>query len=482
MLFSDTPIRRYTPPTCTLEIWAKRSPLSFWSDRDLVKDLRFVLHFDDPRLPEDKQLTIKGDRVQLQQLCDVVNGYIQNTLLQPSSNTPVAVETTTPFLSTMMDISQEKTHPPNYDSITSFPTPPALKPKGLLAQEFYLGSLEVVPSLSSIQISVSQLFDLADALEQFSTDMEVLPTLNKAKKHKATIVWASTAAAAVLAVGITALSLKMYQTAQRQANTVASGQESNSQSNIQNVVPPVPNAPDNAPAPSPTLPPALKNRDALPPPPTVQTPLAPPRTSSVPVVVPPYRSLPPAPEAPSAPDKPTVAIVPKEKSPSSSAKPSVAPAPSPIFESAPTPKKKLDLPTLPPLESPTSTLEGESTNAIPPNETNQTALVPSTTTPSKRTNNLLDTIPQVAEVREYFQQRWKAPEGLNQRIEYRLTLNREGAISRIMPLGKAASIYLDRTQMPLMNTAFVSPLETEKNATIRLVLSPDGEVKTFLEE
>lgn len=85
-------------------------------------------------------------------------------------------------------------------------------------------------------------------------------------------------------------------------------------------------------------------------------------------------------------------------------------------------------------------------------------------------------------MREYFQQRWQAPEGLNQRIEYRLTLNREGAIARIIPLGKAASIYLDRTQMPLMNTAFVSPLETGDNATIRLVLSPDGEVKTFLEQ
>lgn len=332
MIFSDSPIRRYTPPTCTLEIWAKRSPLSLWSDRDLVKDLRFVLHFDDPRLPEDRQLTIKGDRTQLQQLCDLVTGYIQNTLLQPSLATSLTVETIAPHLSPMGDNLPAETDAPERDNITAFPIPPTLQPKGLLAHEFYVGSLEVVPSVSSIQLGVSQLFDLADALEQFSTDIEVLPALNKAKKRKATIVWASTAAAAILAVGITALSLKMYQTAQRQADVVASGQKSNSQSNLQNVVPPVPNAPENAPVPSPTLPPSL-NRDALPPPPTVQEPPAPSRASSVPVVVPPYRSLPPA------PDKQTIAIAPNKKTPSSAGKPSVAPAPAPMFEAAPTPKK-----------------------------------------------------------------------------------------------------------------------------------------------
>jgi hypothetical protein len=473
MIFSDSPIQRYTPPTCTLEIWAKRSPLSLWSDRDLVKDLRFVLHFDDPRLPEEKQLTIKGDRTQLQQLCDLVTSYVQNTLLQPSLSTSLAVEATTSHLSTMVDILPAETHAPDSDKITSFPISPTLQPKGLLTHEFSLGSLEAVPSVSSVQLSVSQLFDLVDALEQFSTDIEVLPALNKAKKRKATIVWGSTAAAAILAVGITALSLKMYQ--------IASGKDSNSQSNVKNVVPPVPNAPDNAPVPSPTLPPTL-NRDTLPPPPTVQEPPAPPRTPSVPVVVPPYRSLPPAPNLPKGQNKPTVAIVPNEKSSSSSGKSSVTPAPAPMFEATPTPKKNLALPALPPLDSQNATPEGEATNSTPQEESSPTALVPSTASPSNRTNNLLDTIPQVAEVREYFQQRWQAPQGLNQRIEYRLTLNREGAIARIMPLGKAASIYLDRTQMPLMNTAFVSPLEAGNNATIRLVLSPDGEVKTFLEE
>jgi len=382
-------------------------------------------------------------------------------------------------LSPIGDILPAETDAPERDNVTAFPISPTLKPKGLLAHEFGVGSLEVVPAVSAIQLSVSQLFDLADALEQFSTDIEVLPALDKAKRRKTTIVWASTAAAAILAVGITALSLKMYQTAQRQADVVASGQKSNSQSKIQNVVPPVPNAPDNAPVPSPTLPPSL-NRDALPPPPTVQEPPAPPRTASVPVVAPPYRSLPPAPEAPSAPDKPTVAIVPNEKPQSSTDKSSVAPAP--MFEETPTPKKNLDLPALPPLAPQNAIPEGETANSVPQGEPNQTALVPSTAAPSQRTNNLLDTIPQVAEVREYFQARWKAPEELNQRIEYRLTLNREGAIARIMPLGKAASIYLDRTQMPLMNTNFVSPLKTGDNATIRLVLSPDGEVKTFLEQ
>jgi hypothetical protein len=87
----------------------------------------------------------------------------------------------------------------------------------------------------------------------------------------------------------------------------------------------------------------------------------------------------------------------------------------------------------------------------------------------------------VAQVRTYFQQRWQPPSDLEQTLEYRLVLNADGSIQRIVPLGQSAKIYIDRTDMPLMNEPFVSPVQGGGNPQIRLVLTPEGEVKTFLE-
>lgn len=490
-LFSPTPIRRYTPPTCTLEIWAKPSALSFWSDRPLVKELNFELRFDDPRVPDDKQIIVRGDREQLVQLYEIVTTYVQNTLLQPSLQIPVGIET----LALPSSTTEALENPPhahlalasNEDTaIVAFPKAPTLKPKGLLSHELAFGSLVRDASESSIQLSVSQLFDLTEALEQFSTEMDILPSLNKAKKRKAAVVWANTAAAAILAVGISTVGVKIYQTASQKNEIATSNKASNSQtaqSNIQDVVPPVP-PPPPSPVPSPTLPPTLAGRDTLPPPPSVPEPSL---NRSVPPVLLPPSSLPPAPR------QSTIAVVPE--SPKTLVKPTTLPP-----RETSLPPKKPALPALPSLQSEPSPIAEspvdassaqapatlkisplqDSGNASPANAPNTTAFAPP---PQERaTNNLLDTIPQVAEVRQYFQERWQVPKGLNQRLEYRLVVNKEGAIARISPLGRAANIYLDRTQMPLMGTPFVSPLEMANNATIRLVFNPDGSVKTFLEE
>ncbi|MCU0533051.1 MAG: DUF4335 domain-containing protein [Hydrococcus sp. Prado102] len=494
-LFSQTPIRRYTPPTCTLEIWAKHSALSFWSDRPLIKELDFELRFDDPRVPDDKQVIVKGDREQLLQLYEIVTTYVQNTLLQPSLQIPVGIETLAfPGATTEVLENPSHSHLASTSSedtaIVAFPKAPTLKPKGLLSHELAFGSLAKDASDPSIQLSVSQLFDLAEALDRFSTEMDILPSLNKAKKRKSAVIWASTAAAAILAVGISTVGVKIYQTASEKNDIATSGGASNSQtaqSNIQDVVPPVP-PPPPSPVPSPTLPPALA-RDALPPPPSVPEPISPNRR--VPPVLLPPPSLPPA------PGQSTIAVVPessRKTNPSAVDRTTLPP------RETSAPPKKPDLPALPSLqvESPpiaenpvdASSAQAPATlqispsrnsgNAAPANVPNTTAFAPPAQ--ERVTNNLLDTIPQVAEVRQYFQERWQVPKGLNQRLEYRLVLNKEGSIARISPLGRAANVYLDRTQMPLMGDPFVSPLEIANNATIRLVLNPDGSVKTFLEE
>ncbi len=61
MPLSNSVIRRYTPPTCTLEVFAQSSPLSRWMGKTVLKHLSFELRFDDPRLPEEHRVPIRGD-------------------------------------------------------------------------------------------------------------------------------------------------------------------------------------------------------------------------------------------------------------------------------------------------------------------------------------------------------------------------------------------------------------------------------------
>ncbi|HEY9667855.1 MAG TPA: DUF4335 domain-containing protein, partial [Coleofasciculaceae cyanobacterium] len=85
MPLSNSILRRYTPPTCTLEIVAKNSPLSRFVGQPVLKDLRFELRFDDPRQPEDQGVTIRGDRTELEMLYEAVNSYVQDFLNSPST-------------------------------------------------------------------------------------------------------------------------------------------------------------------------------------------------------------------------------------------------------------------------------------------------------------------------------------------------------------------------------------------------------------
>ena len=51
---SGNVVRKYTAPTCTLEIAANASVLARWTQKPTLKNQRFNLRFDDPRLGEDQ--------------------------------------------------------------------------------------------------------------------------------------------------------------------------------------------------------------------------------------------------------------------------------------------------------------------------------------------------------------------------------------------------------------------------------------------
>jgi len=60
-------------------------------------------------------------------------------------------------------------------------------------------------------------------------------------------------------------------------------------------------------------------------------------------------------------------------------------------------------------------------------------------------------------------------------------LSPDGSIQRIVPLGQAAGDFIDRTGMPLTGEPFVSPTQSKRIPRLRVVLSPDGSVRTFVE-
>ena len=102
--------------------------------------------------------------------------------------------------------------------------------------------------------------------------------------------------------------------------------------------------------------------------------------------------------------------------------------------------------------------------------------------PQKATgqSTLFDTTPQVAEVRDYVASRWQ-PSALPQKnLEYRVTINADGSLGAVQPLGASAQQYLNQVPLPQASSAFVSPSGTRSN--IRLLLRQDGKVQTFLDE
>ncbi|HAX78301.1 MAG TPA: hypothetical protein DCY88_21385 [Cyanobacteria bacterium UBA11372] len=258
MSSSNSVLRRYTPPTCTLEITASGSPLSRWLGRPAIKQLQFQLSLDDPRLPEEKRLTIKGDKTQLEALREAVETYVQDFLTQPPETSrallpPAATDTAddlhpeAPSANLISDTTNDQEEGeterredaerfPSFDPSTQPSSPPEfirreeenssflppvlagniyLQPDGMLAHNLYLGSLATPESGQVVRLSTLQLFDLATAFEQYAEELVVLPNLKGAQRKGfaakliGTPVWAKTAAGLVLVAGATAAGVQL---------------------------------------------------------------------------------------------------------------------------------------------------------------------------------------------------------------------------------------------------------------------------------
>jgi Domain of unknown function (DUF4335) len=479
-------LRRYTPPTCTLEITAKGSPLSQWIDRPVLRQLEFHLSFDDPKLPVDQQVKLQGDRSQLESLSSAVSNYVQTFLMQSptefeeldwenvnqngkNSVLATALQGARADLTqgefSFLDFEEEQIQirtPEDSVGDTIHPAANAgiaLKPKGLLTHDLLLGTLATAESGSAISLSAVQLFDLANVLDEYTAEVLTLPALSR-PWFRSQPGMLSIAAATLLAFGVTASLLKfvMDMNAPVQTATSLAAPETGL---LDQQVAIAPNSPQiSGTKPPPPVNFAPPNPLRLPPPPNATAfpnNAGPTSNPSIPrASLPPRQPLPPIVVAPA---------------------PRAAQTQIPIQPVAPenpaTRTNSQDSIVQRNADAQTSTDELQTSGApgarlAPPN-------------PASTESTAFDTIPQVAEARAYFQQRWQPPAGLNQTLEYRLQVGADGTIQQIVPLGQAAGDYVDRTQIPLIGEPFVSPLQSGDRAEIRLVLSPNGRVRTFLE-
>ncbi|MDF0553661.1 DUF4335 domain-containing protein [Kamptonema sp. UHCC 0994] len=510
-------LRRYTPPTCTLEITAKTSPLSRWAGKPVLKSLRFELRLDDPRLPEERHVTLKGDRAQLEALHEVVSTYVQDFLSQPptvdlrlkSATTETIAETDSeslaaPTLTLDEDRNPFETGASTVDSKTPYPVNtsplltahPRLQARGLLAHELFLGQLAEDTSRIAIELSALQLFDIATALDEYAAELLALPNFKRSGESKASTPWLRSAAVVLLTVGLTTGAIKLLdrsglneQTAIKPSSPTPSAIASRIYPSPTQAVPPPPALA------TPPLPPAPPPGSILPSPlpqaivtPTPPTPVQPNPVQPPPLLFPQSPTAAP----PSTPER--IVTIPGDisrQAPVSQEEP-IARAPKrvPIVQN-PIPVPESNAPSssgLPTLPNPStlnripSTLTGET--ELPPLADAPSPVDPQNNTQAAAPNSnrtLFDTIPQVTEARTYFEQNWTPPEGLKETLEYSLQLDANGSIQRIVPRGKAAGDYIDRTNMPLVGEPFVSAVQDGKTPRIRLVLRPNGKVQTFLE-
>ncbi len=136
--------RAYASPTCSLEVWAKRSPMSAWTSQTVVQNLRFRL-----RLAQGK--VIKGNQSQINRIIEAVIAYSDRWLAQETVDK--------------------------------------------------LDHAIAIPQGANLQLSTLQLFDLYETLEQCSRELVILPDV-VLEVRRITPNWLKIMAAAIAIIGV----------------------------------------------------------------------------------------------------------------------------------------------------------------------------------------------------------------------------------------------------------------------------------------
>jgi Domain of unknown function (DUF4335) len=435
MASEPTVLRRYTPPTCTLEIAAKQSPLSRWMGKLALKDLRFKLKLDDPRLADKDWVVLRGDQSQLESLVGVVGDYVQNFLSQSQgsySGTAVAPRTAIA----------------NAAGI-------ALEPFGMLSHQLRLGTLATEDSGDSLTLSSTQLADLASALDDYNAEATAIPSL--ARPSLKSLNWGAIAAGGILAVGLSTSLLQGLDRSRRNTPT----QEASSGDQRVALQPSTP------PSPSPTsmlgAPPPL---GILPPPAGVTIT---PNNSTTAATTPPTSTTT---TTTTTNEAPPIVPIPDTK------KDGI-----PEIQSIPKPAK-LETKTPPAQKQTEIALNQEpAKDGVPvPPITADSATVArrgpiAATAPAPLPSN-----PQTQEVQRFMERNWQAPENMIGDAEYSISVAGDGTIANITPLDEAAKINLDRTGLPLEGSPFIAPNSNNRPAKFRVFIRKKGGIDVLQDE
>lgn len=490
MVINTSSFRRYTPPTCTLEIYHPHF-WGNWGAKNFPPQFSFQLHFDDPRLPKSEKSIILGDRNLLEKLREKINEYISKYLesenLEGESLTcALPLDNQEEFIS----ISRDSAY------------------RHRLFYQCFFPKEEIL----EVILTNTQLFDFVNALSAYHRDA-TKPIFNHGE---------STASNLGLSITITALAFALggaiwWRYERQMADTIPVDRTTEViPSNVEDVIPPTPLDANTLPSiVAPEVPENLKNREPLlPPPSTITQPPQPEDTNIVTnsiensnnnlapqpspqanlIIVP----QPPAPAISNLPppmvETSTPNIISLQPSPSA-VTPSFQPT-KPLTPPSPPqyPTRLSTLPTLQPSNSDVAT-----TATIPKPSNN---LAPAINSLNSVSPNVIENSPQFeqqisrldsslndkkssgivsSDVKQYFQGKWQPPENLRQSIEYRLKFNQNGSLAKVTPVGQVAIVFLDRTGIPLLGEKITSSFSDQEQVTVRLILSPNGNVQTFHE-
>jgi Domain of unknown function (DUF4335) len=429
-------LRQYTSPTCTLEISANPSPLEKWTRKPTLKNQRFLLKFEDPRLSEDQWVSFRGDRLKLAALTETVTTYVQGFLSQSRTLNPT-------------ELGTELTHtelalPPSAQGIT-------LQPKGLLAHTLKLGTIDSSSPDSSLTLTSTQLSDLASVLDEHNSATLDLPTLNRDTAWmRSPMAWGKIAALSLLSVGITANVLNQF--SPKKAPTQIASQASSSD---QRLTPP--QLPPTTPSPSTTI-----ASSKLP---TTQLPSI---GSSTPPIV--------------ADSNPNTATNPQEAAKSDPSKANNPPAKTPekTVESTENSQQNKDsnqrreiAGKLPakivqsvPVAGAPQPLDARARKPISADE----AAEPQPPEP--------DWAAQLKGIQSKISNKWTPPEKFSEELTYTIEIAPNGTVQSVSPDGK--SLPAAQTVLPAIGSPIAPPLPPGNTNPyqVRVFFSPDGTVNT----
>ena len=314
---------------------------------------------------------------------------------------------------------------------------PYLTPQGLMHHELFFGFLTHNSDRHSIRLGTVQLFDLVTALEAYQTKILASKTKQPQSWQKIIPLGGGIATVAISAIAI--ITVLKPQTQPEIAINNSQPQSFRKIPELNEIT--APSTPDISQKPATTkLEEPLASTKRLPPPPAVETPK-------------------PKPNIPDPADYPLSDVARQsgldnsaKNKKSASINPQAAKSKTTILEKIPTVKTSPQVKT---------TLSEPSQDLAVQNSSNQSS--------------------QAQQVVTYFENRWQPPANLKQSLEYRLLINRNGSITQVTPLGKAAQLYLSQTNIPVNGEAFISPVDKSQPSIIRLLLNPNGKVQVFTE-